>query len=87
MGGAEVEELEAEGAKADGVRKERKDIEKQRRAVVNRAQTEKEHLDRDFETFKKIAVRTPTGAKHGSMIPITERELETLLKAYPIEKE
>ncbi|MBN1853998.1 MAG: glycoside hydrolase family 43 protein [Pirellulales bacterium] len=37
----------------------------------------------DFDTFKKIAVSTPAGAKHGSMIPITERELETLLKTYP----
>ncbi|MBN1854882.1 MAG: hypothetical protein JW829_19265 [Pirellulales bacterium] len=37
----------------------------------------------DFDTFKKIAVSTPPEVKHGSMIPITERELETLLKAYP----
>ena len=37
----------------------------------------------DFVTFKRITVTTPAGAKHGSMIPITERELESLLAAYP----
>ncbi len=37
----------------------------------------------DFVKFKRITVTTPAGAKHGSMIPITERELESLLAAYP----
>jgi hypothetical protein len=35
----------------------------------------------NFETFRKIPVTTPAGAKHGSMIPITEGELETLQEA------
>jgi len=37
----------------------------------------------DFLSFKKIAVTLPRGAKHCSMIPITDRELESLQKRYP----
>ena len=47
-------ELEEEGAKADVVRKERKEIEKQLKAVQVRANNEMEHLDRVFDQFKKI---------------------------------
>jgi DNA-directed RNA polymerase subunit beta' len=54
---ATLAELEAEGAKADVVRKERKDIEKQLRAAVNRAEAEKVHLDKVFDTFKKIKIK------------------------------
>ena len=58
---ATLEELEEEGAKADVVRKERKDIEKQLRQVVQRAQAEKDHLDKTFETFKKVKIKDLVG--------------------------
>ena len=37
----------------------------------------------DFVHYAKIVVDTPKGAKHCSMIPITQEELEVLLKQYP----
>ena len=58
---ATLAELEEQGAKSDVVRKERKDIEKQLRTVVARATAEKEHLDRVFDTFKKIKVKDLVG--------------------------
>ena len=58
---ATLVELEEEGAKPDVVRKERKDIEKQLRQAVQRAQAEKDHLDKVFETFKKIKVKDLVG--------------------------
>ena len=36
----------------------------------------------DFVNYKKIPVTTPSGAKHCSMVPITQEELETLLAEY-----
>jgi Glycosyl hydrolases family 43 len=41
----------------------------------------------DFETFTRIAITTPEGSKHCSMIPITQEELETLWKRYPSVRE
>jgi hypothetical protein len=40
----------------------------------------------DFVTFTKIAVTTPPGAKHCSLLPITEAELSDLRTAYPPDK-
>jgi hypothetical protein len=40
----------------------------------------------DFETFEKILVSTPEGAKHCRMIPITEAERSRLLEIYPPER-
>ena len=37
----------------------------------------------DFETYEEIAVTTPEGAKHCSMTPITQAELDALLAHYP----
>jgi hypothetical protein len=37
----------------------------------------------DFVSFTRIPVSTPPGSKHCSMIPITQKELEALLKRYP----
>jgi len=37
----------------------------------------------NFETFKKIEVTTPAGAKHCSMFAITQDELDKLKKQYP----
>lgn len=37
----------------------------------------------DFVRYAKIVVETPRGAKHGSMVPITQTELKTLLDHYP----
>jgi hypothetical protein len=37
----------------------------------------------DFVTFSKIEVKTPEGAKHCSMIPVTRTEFEALLARYP----
>jgi hypothetical protein len=37
----------------------------------------------DFVRYTKVGVETPAGAKHGSMIPITRAELQTLSDAYP----
>jgi hypothetical protein len=37
----------------------------------------------DFKTFSKLAVSTPRGSKHCSMIPITYQELESLRARYP----
>jgi hypothetical protein len=37
----------------------------------------------DFKTFSKIAVSTPRGSKHCSMIPITHQVLKTLRTRYP----
>jgi alpha-N-arabinofuranosidase len=37
----------------------------------------------DFVKYTKIPVTTPSGAKHCSMIPITQKELEMLLAEYP----
>ncbi|MGH3441077.1 MAG: DNA-directed RNA polymerase subunit beta' [Nitriliruptorales bacterium] len=48
-------ELEEQGAKADVVRRERKEIEKQLQAVARRADDEKKHLDEMLDTFKKLA--------------------------------
>lgn len=36
----------------------------------------------DFAHYTKISVRTPEGAKHCSMIPITQVELDNLLRRY-----
>jgi DNA-directed RNA polymerase subunit beta' len=49
--------LEAEGAKADVVKKERKEIEKRLKQLTHRAAAEQEHLDKVFDTFKKIKVK------------------------------
>ena len=38
----------------------------------------------DFVTFTKISVSTPDGAKHCSMIAITEAEMTNLQAAYPV---
>lgn len=37
----------------------------------------------DFVKYTKIPVTTPKGAKHGSMIQITQEELDMLLEEYP----
>ena len=37
----------------------------------------------DFINYQKIAVTTPEGAKHCSMLPITRSELDALLAHYP----
>ena len=37
----------------------------------------------NFIDFAKIEVTTPDGAKHGSMLPITQAELSTLRRQYP----
>jgi hypothetical protein len=37
----------------------------------------------DLKTFSKIAVSTPHGAKHCSMIPIRHEELEAIRARYP----
>ncbi|MGA1078045.1 MAG: DNA-directed RNA polymerase subunit beta', partial [Nitriliruptoraceae bacterium] len=49
--------LEAEGAKPDVVKRERKEIEKQLKASAARAQSELEHLDRVLDTFKRLQPR------------------------------
>ena len=36
----------------------------------------------DFVTYSKIVVSTPNGAKHCSMIAMTETELKALLSRY-----
>ncbi|MEX2613232.1 MAG: hypothetical protein WD380_06630, partial [Gaiellaceae bacterium] len=54
---ATLSDLEAEGAKPDVVRKERKEIEKQLKAVSVRATNELEHLDKVLTTFKKLSVK------------------------------
>ncbi|MFA9446202.1 DNA-directed RNA polymerase subunit beta' [Egicoccus sp. AB-alg6-2] len=54
---ATLAELEAEGAKADVVKKERKEIEKQLKTVSVRATNEIEHLDKVLDTFKKLSVK------------------------------
>ena len=54
---ATLAELEAEGAKADVVKKERKEIEKQLKTVSVRATNELEHLDKVLETFKKLKIK------------------------------
>jgi DNA-directed RNA polymerase subunit beta' len=52
---ATLAELEAEGAKPDVVKKERKEIEKQLKTVSVRANNELEHLDKVLATFKKLS--------------------------------
>jgi DNA-directed RNA polymerase subunit beta' len=52
---ATLNELEAEGAKPDVVKKERKEIEKQLKTVSVRANNELEHLDKVLATFKKLS--------------------------------
>jgi DNA-directed RNA polymerase subunit beta' len=54
---ATLAELEAEGAKPEVVRKERKDIEKQLKTVSVRANNELEHLDKVLATFKKLSTK------------------------------
>jgi DNA-directed RNA polymerase subunit beta' len=51
---ATLAELEAEGAKPDVVKKERKEIEKQLKTVQARASSEVEHLDKVLDTFKRL---------------------------------
>src|SRR6056297_1373190 len=51
---ATLAELEAEGAKPEVVKKERKEIEKQLKTVSVRANNELEHLDKVMSTFKKL---------------------------------
>jgi DNA-directed RNA polymerase subunit beta' len=51
---ATLAELEAEGAKPDVVKKERKEIEKQLKMVSVRATNELEHLDKVMDTFKRL---------------------------------
>jgi DNA-directed RNA polymerase subunit beta' len=51
---ATLAELEAEGAKPDVVKRERKEIEKQLKTVTARAQNELEHLDKVLDTFKRL---------------------------------
>ena len=51
---ATLNELEAEGAKPDVVRKERKEIEKQLKTVSVQANNELEHLDKVLDTFKRL---------------------------------
>jgi DNA-directed RNA polymerase subunit beta' len=50
-------ELEAQGAKPDVVRRERKEIEKQLQNVARRSDDEKKHLDEMLDTFKRLAVQ------------------------------
>lgn len=38
----------------------------------------------DFEHFTRIAISVPHGAKHCSMLPVTEDELAALLDRYPV---
>ncbi|MFO7959677.1 MAG: DNA-directed RNA polymerase subunit beta' [Nitriliruptoraceae bacterium] len=52
---ATLAELEAEGAKPEVVKKERKEIEKQLKTVSVRANNELEHLDKVLATFKKLS--------------------------------
>src|SRR6056297_3030949 len=52
---ATLAELQAEGAKPEVVKKERKEIEKQLKTVSVRANNELEHLDKVLATFKKLA--------------------------------
>ncbi|MEX2612127.1 MAG: hypothetical protein WD380_01000, partial [Gaiellaceae bacterium] len=54
---ATLSELEAEGAKPDIVKKERKDIEKQLKSVSVRANNDVEHLDKVLDTFKRLKPR------------------------------
>jgi DNA-directed RNA polymerase subunit beta' len=51
---ATLEELEDQGAKADVVKKERKEIEKRLKMLSGRAAAEQEHLDKILKTFSKI---------------------------------
>jgi DNA-directed RNA polymerase subunit beta' len=51
---ATLEELEEQGAKADVVKKERKEIEKRLKTLSGRAATEQEHLDKVLKAFGKI---------------------------------
>jgi DNA-directed RNA polymerase subunit beta' len=51
---ATLSELESQGAKADVVKKERKEIEKQLKTVSVRANNELEHLDKTLDTFKRL---------------------------------
>ena len=51
---ATLSDLEAEGAKPDVVKKERKEIEKQLKTVSVRANNEIEHLDKVLDTFRKL---------------------------------
>jgi DNA-directed RNA polymerase subunit beta' len=54
---ATLNELEEAGAKPDVVKKERKEIEKQLKAVSVRANNELEHLDKVLDTFKRLKVK------------------------------
>ena len=36
----------------------------------------------DFQTFTKISVSTPSGAKHCSFVPVTQAELDSLIAEY-----
>jgi DNA-directed RNA polymerase subunit beta' len=58
---ATLAELEAEGAKPDVVKKERKEIEKQLKTVSARASSEVEHLDKVLDTFKKLSPKQLIG--------------------------
>ncbi|HEX2027036.1 MAG TPA: DNA-directed RNA polymerase subunit beta', partial [Nitriliruptorales bacterium] len=49
-----LEELERQGAKADVVRRERKEIEKQLQAVARRADDEKKHLEDMLDAFRRL---------------------------------
>jgi len=49
-----LSDLEAEGAKPDVVKKERREIEKRLKQLSLRAAAEQEHLDKVYDTFKKI---------------------------------
>jgi DNA-directed RNA polymerase subunit beta' len=55
---ATLAELEEQGAKADVVKKERKEIEKRLKSLSGRAAAEQEHLDKILDTFKKIKPKT-----------------------------
>ena len=48
-------QLEKEGAKPDIVKRERKEIEKQLKATNQRAQQQLDHLDKVFDTFKRLS--------------------------------
>ena len=54
---ATLNELEEAGAKPDVVKKERKEIEKQLKAVSVRANNELEHLDKVLDTFKRLKMK------------------------------
>jgi DNA-directed RNA polymerase subunit beta' len=54
---ATLNELEEAGAKPDVVKKERKEIEKQLKAVSVRANNELEHLDKVLDTFKRLKLK------------------------------